>query len=337
MLHLRSARQQIPAEPLLNELHEMAGHLDMSNIRGMPLRTDIVVLHDARGVEVMHEPLRLIRPRHLLDLVDERASLCVARSHGAEPIPQADQHDLRTRPHLVHVGHEVDVGLQVRAGRDVVVRVVVVGPEVDDDDVGGGMRAEVPGLGGVAVELGGAPRRVGGVVPLVRLPARVAPAVGVDEADARVRGDAEFGAAQAFAEAPRVRGQAFVGRVLAGGEGVADDLERAWGERQADQGAGGGGVDVGDLDAVGPVGDAQLEGAGGGVGEVEARGCAGDEGVGGVGGHIGELPVLPIETVADEDAWSGVFAEGDGDTIAGEAEFEAGSAVGGEFRPFMIP
>ena len=37
----------------------MAGHLDGADVGGVPLRTDVVVLQDARRVEVMHKRLCL--------------------------------------------------------------------------------------------------------------------------------------------------------------------------------------------------------------------------------------------------------------------------------------
>lgn len=227
----------------------------------------------------------------------------------------------------MHAPHEARVRLQVRGRVHAVGRVVVVGAQADDDDVGGRVRGKVPARRGVAVQVDGARRRVGGVEPLVGLAAGVAPAGGVDEADARVGGDGVVGAAEAGGEGVGPRGEGFVGGVLAGGEGVADDFEGAGGAGERGEGGGGGEVDAGDLDAVGPVGDAQFEGAeGGGSGEVEAWGGGGDEGMGGVGGDVGEGPVEAVEAIGDEDAGGGVGAEGDCEAVAGEGEFEAGGA-----------
>lgn len=60
----------------------MAGDLDGAHVGGMPLRSDVVVLHDARRVEIVDEGLRpLARARGLLGdaVVDDRVVEVVLR------------------------------------------------------------------------------------------------------------------------------------------------------------------------------------------------------------------------------------------------------------------
>lgn len=57
MLHLRPCGVQHPTEHQLDVLHQMARQLDMSNVCGMVQRTDVIVLQDTRGVEVIDERL----------------------------------------------------------------------------------------------------------------------------------------------------------------------------------------------------------------------------------------------------------------------------------------
>lgn len=88
-----------------------------------------------------------------------------------------------------------------------------------------------------------------------------------------------------------------------------------------------GDVDGVDLDAVRPVGDSEFKGPGvDGAGEGGAGGLWGDKEVGGARGDVGEDPVEAADSVADEDAVGGQVAEGDGDGLAGVAEFDAGGS-----------
>lgn len=68
MLHLWPRSSQLPAELDLHPLQEMAGDLQVSHVRGMVPRGDIVVLQDALGVEVVHEPVALEVLIYALDI-----------------------------------------------------------------------------------------------------------------------------------------------------------------------------------------------------------------------------------------------------------------------------
>lgn len=70
-------------------------------------------------------------------------------------------------------GDQVDVALRELGCGDVVDWVGVVGADVDEGDVGGGVGGEVPRGWIVAVEVQGAAARVGGAEPLVGLAVHV--------------------------------------------------------------------------------------------------------------------------------------------------------------------
>ena len=197
---------------------------------------------------------------HLVNLVYKRSALSVAIADGPESVPQTDEHDLRLRPHLLHVVHERDVALQIVARGDVVGGVVVVCAQANHRDVRGGMPREVPRLWLVAVDGCGATARVARLEPLVRLAARVSPAVLVHETDARIGRDAVLYIAKAGAGSVRETREAFVRAVHACAERVADELYALLERGDADEAAlagvvGVADVDGGDLDAIGPVCD----------------------------------------------------------------------------------
>jgi hypothetical protein len=80
MMHLRPGGPKLPPKLQLHPLHQMRGNLQVSNIRGMPLRRDIVVLQDPRRVEVMDEPLLLVMLVNSLDLIYPYRALYVCIS-----------------------------------------------------------------------------------------------------------------------------------------------------------------------------------------------------------------------------------------------------------------
>ena len=49
---------QVPPELKLDILNQMARHFDLSHVGWVPLWPDVVMLQDARGIEVMDEWLR---------------------------------------------------------------------------------------------------------------------------------------------------------------------------------------------------------------------------------------------------------------------------------------
>jgi hypothetical protein len=58
MLNLRTSCIQNPVELQLDVLDQMAGNLDVPYISGVVLRTDVIVLHQAGGIEVGDERRR---------------------------------------------------------------------------------------------------------------------------------------------------------------------------------------------------------------------------------------------------------------------------------------
>lgn len=58
---------QVPAESQLDVLKQVTGDLDGADVRGVILGTDVVVLQDALGPEIVDEGLaRLLERRRLL-------------------------------------------------------------------------------------------------------------------------------------------------------------------------------------------------------------------------------------------------------------------------------
>lgn len=172
------------------------------------------------------------------------------------------------------------------------------------------------------------PARVTAVEPLTGLAAHVTPAVLIARADARVRGDAVLGLAQPRTDPVPEARQALVRRVHAARQAVADELDPAAVVRDADEALALRDVDGGDLDAVGPVGHAQLKGdRRDRVGQVGAGGVGRDEQVRGPRGGVGELPVQAGDAVAHQHAVRGEVAEADGHRLAGVAEPDPGRAV----------
>ncbi len=53
MLDLRPRRRELPSKSILDILHHVTSKFDIPHIRGMPLRTDIIMLKDTGGVEVI--------------------------------------------------------------------------------------------------------------------------------------------------------------------------------------------------------------------------------------------------------------------------------------------
>lgn len=64
---LGTGSHHLPPERQLDELRQVAGHLDGANVGRVPLRADVVVLQDALGAEVVHEGVaRLVEGDQLL-------------------------------------------------------------------------------------------------------------------------------------------------------------------------------------------------------------------------------------------------------------------------------
>jgi hypothetical protein len=261
----------------------------MSYIGRMRPRPDIIMLQNARTIEIMHITLSLIPLVHTVNLIDEIRSLPPRIPILGKRAPKAHDDNLRTGIDGVHLGDKVHVGLEVLLRGDGIVGVAVVGADVDEDDVGGLVGRKVPEGRIGAVDLLRAGRRVGDAVPLVFLAAWVVPADGVVETDAWVGGDAKLGVAKAGADVVTEAGEGFVRGRVAACQTVADEFDVAGVVWDFDECGVGGEVDGGDLHAVGPVCHAEFKGEGelGGEGCVEIRSGRGDEVVGCVGGYVG--------------------------------------------------
>jgi len=209
------------------------------------------------------------------------------------------------------------------------MRVVIVRADVDDHEIGSRMLFEIPFLGLLAEKLGGTPGGIGGFVPLVGVATRVAPAFSVDEADTWISSDAEFGVAETVASVEGKAGHGLVGGVHACAEGVTDEFDGARMVGDLDETGLFGDVDSGDLNLKSPIGSVEFKSEGqlGGQGLIEAWCFGGDELVRAARSYIGELPVLAIESVADKNAWRGVFAKCYGYFLACEAKLDTRSSA----------
>lgn len=135
-----------------------------------------------------------------------------------------EDNNLTLGPHPMYSRNEIDIALLKLRTRHIIRTIIIIRPNINHHHIRRGMCGKIPQLGLVTPNLDRAAARVTRVVPLVSLPAEVAVALFVDEADPRVGFDAEIGVAEPGREVPRPRGDAFVGGVLPGGEGVADDF-----------------------------------------------------------------------------------------------------------------
>lgn len=67
------------------------------------------------------------------------------------------------------IAHKLHIVIIVICAGDVICLVVVIGADVDHDEIGRLLRLEVPLWRVIAVDLGCAPRSIGGAVPLICL------------------------------------------------------------------------------------------------------------------------------------------------------------------------
>lgn len=89
MLDLRPCRRKFPSKLDLHPLQKVTRNLDMSNVGGMPLRRDIIVLEDARRVKVMNKFSLLSEMLvDVLDLVHPQRPLDIGIFVCAEPAPK---------------------------------------------------------------------------------------------------------------------------------------------------------------------------------------------------------------------------------------------------------
>lgn len=86
MLNL-SCRLKIPPEDQLRPLQQLAGQLDVPDVRGVVLGVDIVVLQHAVRIEVVHKPLVLEMLVDVLELGLIEGGRLVLRSGSREFAP----------------------------------------------------------------------------------------------------------------------------------------------------------------------------------------------------------------------------------------------------------
>ena len=154
MLHLRTRLLQYPPKRKLDVLHQMTRKLDVTDVRRMIQRSNVVVLQYTRGVEVVNKAARALpsliqRPvvevlDYILDLIDETAALLPGVPDLAEALPEREDDDLGVGPAGVDLVDKLDVAAVEFRVSDIVDSVVVVGTEIDDGDVGSRVGGEVP-------------------------------------------------------------------------------------------------------------------------------------------------------------------------------------------------
>ena len=154
MLHLRARLLQVPTENKLDILHQVARKLHVSNISRMILRPNVVMLQDARRIEVVHKAVRTLpalveRPvvevlNDILDLIDKGCALLVGVAYLTEAFPEGEDDDLGVWPAGAYLINQLNVAIVELSTGDVVAGVVVVSAEVDYGDVGGCVGGEVP-------------------------------------------------------------------------------------------------------------------------------------------------------------------------------------------------
>ena len=112
--------------------------------------------------------------------------------------------------------NEIDVALlELRRGY-IVRAVIIVRPDVNDNQIRRRMSRKVPQLGLIAPDLDRTAARVARSVELVGLSVEIPIALFVHEADAGVCLDAELNITQTFGETPGPGRDAFVGGILSG-------------------------------------------------------------------------------------------------------------------------
>lgn len=75
----------------------------------------------------------------------------------------------------MNIVYQLNVAFVVAVTSNIVVRVVVIGAQVDDHEISSGMSFEVPGFWLVSVDLLSSVRCVRSLIPLIELPAWIAP------------------------------------------------------------------------------------------------------------------------------------------------------------------
>lgn len=100
----------------------------------------------------MHETGVLVVSVHLLNLLYEGTTLLPSISNLTKSVPKSDEDDLSSWVLLMHLTDKIDIAAKILLVRDVVVRVVIVGAEVDDHNIGLLMMSKVPKWWVVAID-----------------------------------------------------------------------------------------------------------------------------------------------------------------------------------------
>lgn len=100
----------------------------------------------------MHETGVLVVSVHLLNLLDEGTTLLPSISNLTKSVPKSDEDDLSSWVLLMHLTDKIDIAAKILLVRDVVVRVVIVGAEVDDHNIRLLMMSKVPKWWVVAID-----------------------------------------------------------------------------------------------------------------------------------------------------------------------------------------
>jgi hypothetical protein len=83
---------------------------------------------------------------NLLNNFNESTTLSPRVSHLTKAVPERNHNDLSLRPDFMNIIDQLNVAGVVTIASNVVVRIIVVGAQVDDYQIGGRMSFEVPGF-----------------------------------------------------------------------------------------------------------------------------------------------------------------------------------------------
>jgi hypothetical protein len=150
------------------------------------------VLQGPSAVEVVYVAIFLIVLVNVVDLVLERTDLVVYVAVLTEPVSKRHDDEMRVWPDIMDFGNERDVWIVVLFVHHVVRRVVIVGPEINEDNICWLVCREVPKSSMIAMNVLRSAVGVLGLEPLVFLASRIASAVCIVQANAWRSGDAEI-------------------------------------------------------------------------------------------------------------------------------------------------
>lgn len=186
----------------------------MADIRWVVLRANIIVLHNPCGIEVVNESSMLVMIVNFLNLLDKCTTLSIAVPNRTESIPERYQDNLCMGIDLVNTLYELKIALKIFLVSNVIMSVIVVGAQIDDNNVGRWMFTEIPHFRIVIVDLYRSARRVRRMIPLIGLATGISPAVGVYQADPRISCDEKFNITKTSTKTPSIGRYAFICGIL---------------------------------------------------------------------------------------------------------------------------